>query len=163
LWHAYKSLPAPSSEANWAGELLLLLPNLVLGSCFLVLAWRCTPTFQHPLTSVGFYVLDPSTPNQLILGPFHGKVACQTIKFGKGVCGTAAEKMETQLVPDVEAFPGHIACDGNSKSEIVVPILVKGKVAAIIDIDCADIQGFDEVDRGALEDLAELLARSCDW
>jgi L-methionine (R)-S-oxide reductase len=71
--------------------------------------------------------------------------------------------METQLVPDVEAFPGHIACDGDSKSEIVVPILVKGKVMAIIDIDCAEIQGFDEVDKRALEELAELLAHSCNW
>lgn len=79
------------------------------------------------------------------------------------MCGTAAEKMETQLVPDVEAFPGHIACDGDSKSEIVVPILVKGMVTAIIDIDCAEIQGFDEVDKRALEELAELLAHSCNW
>ena len=79
------------------------------------------------------------------------------------MCGAAAEKMETQLVPDVEAFPGHIACDGDSKSEIVVPILVKGKVMAIIDIDCAEIQGFDEVDKRALEELAELLAHSCNW
>ncbi|PMD23742.1 GAF domain-like protein [Hyaloscypha hepaticicola] len=129
LWHAYKSLPVPSSEVNWSG----------------------------------FYVLDPSTPNQLILGPFNGKVACQTIKFGKGVCGAAAEKMETQLVPDVDAFPGHIACDGDSKSEIVVPILVNGRVVAIVDIDCAEIEGFDEVDKRALEDLASLLARACDW
>ena len=79
------------------------------------------------------------------------------------MCGAAAEKMETQLVPDVEAFPGHIACDGDSKSEIVVPILVKGKVMAIIDIDCAEIQGFDEVDKRELEELAELLAHSCNW
>jgi L-methionine (R)-S-oxide reductase len=122
-----------------------------------------SPTFQYLLTSAGFYVLDPSAANQLILGPFHGKVACQTIRFGKGVCGAAAEKMKTQLVPDVEAFPGHIACDGDSKSEIVVPILVKGKVTAIIDIDCAEIQGFDEVDKRALEKLAELLAHSCNW
>jgi L-methionine (R)-S-oxide reductase len=119
--------------------------------------------FKYLLMSSGFYVLDPSTPNQLILGPFHGKVACQTIKFGKGVCGTAAEKMETQLVPNVEAFPGHIACDGDSKSEIVVPILLEGKVVAIIDIDCAEIEGFDEVDQRALEELASLLARACDW
>lgn len=66
---------------------------------------------------------------QLILGPFHGKVACQTISFGKGVCGTAAKEARTQLVRDVELFPGHIACDGESRSEIVVPILVEGKVS----------------------------------
>jgi L-methionine (R)-S-oxide reductase len=76
----------------------------------------------------GFYVLDPKKPSQLILGPFQGHVACQTIALGKGVCGTAAKDAKTQVVPDVEAFPGHIACDANSKSEIVVPILQAGKV-----------------------------------
>ncbi|CAH0053139.1 unnamed protein product, partial [Clonostachys solani] len=132
LWHAYKSLPAPSSEVNWAG----------------------------------FYVRDlsSSTP-QLILGPFQGKVACQTIAFGRGVCGAAAESQSTQLVKDVEQFPGHIACDGDSKSEIVVPIIAgeSKTVVAIIDIDCAELNGFDEVDKKYLEDLAALLAKSCDW
>jgi L-methionine (R)-S-oxide reductase len=79
-------------------------------------------------------------------------VACQTISFGKGVCGTAAQK-----------FPGHIACDGESKSEIVVPILSCGKVVAIIDVDCAVEGGFDEVDKESLERLAKLLGASCDW
>ncbi|RGP64989.1 gaf [Fusarium longipes] len=117
----------------------------------------------------GFYVLDKSSQEpQLILGPFQGKVACQTIKFGKGVCGTAAATQETQLVRDVEEFPGHIACDGDSKSEIVVPILVaqddgSKKLVAIIDIDCAELNGFDEVDKAHLEQLAALLATSCDW
>ncbi|CAG7560491.1 unnamed protein product [Fusarium equiseti] len=116
-----------------------------------------------------FYVLDKSSKDpQLILGPFQGKVACQTIKFGKGVCGTAAATQETQLVRDVEEFPGHIACDGDSKSEIVVPILVaqddgSKKLVAIIDIDCAELNGFDEVDKKHLEQLAALLATSCDW
>ncbi|KAI1765135.1 GAF domain-like protein [Hypoxylon sp. FL1150] len=137
LWHAYKSLPSPSNQVNWAG----------------------------------FYVLDPKSTQSkphLILGPFQGKVACQTIAFGKGVCGAAAESQTTQLVPDVEQFPGHIACDGDSRSEIVVPIVVggkgeAGKLVAIIDIDCADVSGFDEVDKKHLEQLGELLARSCDW
>ncbi|KAG4419318.1 hypothetical protein IFR04_007552 [Cadophora malorum] len=120
----------------------------------------------------GFYVLDPKSSSsstskrQLILGPFQGKVACQTILFGRGVCGTAASSKETQLVPDVEAFPGHIACDGDSKSEIVVPILRsggEGDVVAIIDIDCAELNGFDEVDQIWLEKLAVLLAAACDW
>jgi L-methionine (R)-S-oxide reductase len=121
------------------------------------------------LSTVGFYVLDKSSKDpQLILGPFQGKVACQTIKFGKGVCGTAAATQETQLVRDVEEFPGHIACDGDSKSEIVVPILVaqddgSKKLVAIIDIDCGELNGFDEVDKKHLEQLAALLATSCDW
>jgi L-methionine (R)-S-oxide reductase len=130
----------------------------------------------------GFYTLDPLSPPskpQLILGPFQGKVACQTIAFGRGVCGAAAATQQTQLVPDVDAFPGHIACDGASRSEIVVPILVpdtsssedgadgegkeKKKVVAIIDVDCAVVNGFDEVDKRWLEKFAELIAKSCDW
>jgi L-methionine (R)-S-oxide reductase len=105
-------------------------------------------------------------------------VACQTIAFGRGVCGTAAARQQTQLVADVSAFPGHIACDGDSRSEIVVPITVpvwkagggvgvvgerKTKVVGIIDVDCAEVNGFDEVDRLWLERLAEVLGRACDW
>ena len=98
------------------------------------------------------------------------------IPFGRGVCGAAAAQQSTQLVPDVEQFPGHIACDGDSRSEVVVPIIVAGegdgaggagttagRVVAIIDIDCAEVNGFDEVDRKYLERLAKILARSCDW
>jgi putative methionine-R-sulfoxide reductase with GAF domain len=94
-----------------------------------------------------------------------GRVACQTIPFGKGVCGDAAATAETQLVPDVEARPGHIACDGDTKSEIVVPIVLEDgkKVVGVIDVDCADLKGFDEVDQRWLEKLARLLASSCDW
>lgn len=90
-------------------------------------------------------------------------MACQTIAFSRGVCGKSAATATTQLVPDVEAFPGHIACDGDSKSEIVVPIVVGGKVLAIIDVDCAVLDGFDEVDRMWLEKLATLLGRACEW
>lgn len=126
---------------------------------------------QQTLThQSGFYVLDSSSSSpQLILGPFQGKVACQTIRFGRGVCGTAAETQATQLVNDVEKFPGHIACDGDSKSEIVVPIVVENqetgekKTVAIIDVDCAELNGFDDVDKTNLEALARLLAKSCDW
>lgn len=114
--------------------------------------------------------MDPSSPKpQLILGPFQGKVACQTIDFGRGVCGTAAASRTTQLVADVEEFPGHIACDGDSRSEIVVPILADRdgsgtkKVVAIIDVDCAALNGFDERDKKYLEELAALLSESCDW
>ncbi|CAD0088570.1 unnamed protein product, partial [Aureobasidium vineae] len=112
----------------------------------------------------GFYVLDPASPTkQLILGPFQGKVACQTIRFGRGVCGTAASTQTTQLVHDVEMFPGHIACDAESASEIVVPILQGRKVVAIIDVDCAVKNGFDDEDKKYLEELAELIAESCDF
>lgn len=97
------------------------------------LLWHLYHSLPTPSSAVnwsGFYVLDPTDPsNQLILGPFMGKVACQTIRIGKGVCGVAAEGAgRTVLVKDVEAFPGHIACDGDSKSEIVVAIRAGGKV-----------------------------------
>ncbi|CRK36204.1 hypothetical protein BN1708_006975 [Verticillium longisporum] len=131
------------------------------------LLWHALHSLAAPSNAVnwaGFYVLDPLAPGQLILGPFQGKVACQTIRFGRGVCGAAAATAETQLVRDVDAFPGHIACDGDSKSEIVVPIVAQGgKVVAIIDIDCAVLDGFDEVDQQWLEKLAALLAEGCDW
>ncbi|KAF7616885.1 hypothetical protein AFLA_004937 [Aspergillus flavus NRRL3357] len=134
---------------------------------------------KHPSSSVnwaGFYIRQDKFPNAqttekqnqnqkqvLWLGPFQGRPACQEIRFGKGVCGTAAEKRETVLVGDVLSFPGHIACDASSRSEIVVPILVGGETVAIIDIDCTEPDGFDEVDRKYLEDLAKLLAEACDW
>ena len=131
------------------------------------MVWFVTPYRTYPqlrLKLSGFYVLDPSKPSQLILGPFNGKVACQIIAFGRGVCGAAAKTKETQLVPDVELFPGHIACDGDSKSEIVVPILDgEGRLVGIIDVDCKVEKGFDEVDRLWLEKLAGLLGEGCDW
>nr|OQO23098.1 hypothetical protein B0A51_07450 [Rachicladosporium sp. CCFEE 5018] len=126
-------------------------------------ALRALPSPSNEVNWAGFYVLDPRKPKQLILGPFHGKVACQTIAFGRGVCGTAAASGQTQLVPDIEAFPGHIACDSESRSEIVVPILQGDKVVAIIDIDCAVQSGIDVVDQRYLEEFAALLAEACDW
>lgn len=91
LWHAFKSLPSPSSEVNWAG----------------------------------FYALSPIQADQLVLGPYHGKPACQTIAFSRGVCGTTAKEKRTVRVGNVREFPGHIACDDGSRSEIVVPIVVE--------------------------------------
>ncbi|KAM0333265.1 hypothetical protein ACHAQA_001926 [Verticillium albo-atrum] len=152
-------------QRNWVSPALSSTPiNLSNTASLLWHALHSLPAPSDAVNWAGFYVLDPrATGQQLILGPFHGKVACQTIAFGRGVCGAAAATGETQLVRDVEAFPGHIACDGDSKSEIVVPIVVEGKVVAIIDIDCAVLDGFDEVDREWLERLAVLLAKSCDW
>ncbi|KAF4554865.1 Free methionine-R-sulfoxide reductase [Elsinoe fawcettii] len=132
------------------------------------LLWHLYKSLPSPSSAVnwaGFYVLDPASKDKpsLILGPFQGKVACQTIAFGRGVCGTAAAEGKTQLVPDVEDFPGHIACDGDSRSEIVVPVKQDGKVVAIIDIDCALTSGFDQEDQRYLEQLASLLAEACDF
>ena len=97
------------------------------------LLWHLFHSLPAPSSSVnwsGFYVTDPKDNRQLILGPFQGKVACQTIKIGKGVCGTVAHNGDTLVLDDVETFPGHIACDSDSKSEVVVPIKVNGKVCS---------------------------------
>lgn len=98
------------------------------------LLWHMYHSLGAPSSSVnwaGFYVLDRNYPGQLILGPFHGKVACQTIRIGKGVCGTVAKEGKTLLLDDVGLFPDHIACDGESKSEIVAPIKVGEKVSRL--------------------------------
>jgi L-methionine (R)-S-oxide reductase len=130
------------------------------------LLWHMYHSLQGPSTAVnwaGFYVIDKKEPGQLILGPFQGKVACQTIRIGSGVCGTVAKNGSSLILEDVDKFPGHIACDGDSKSEAVVPVRVGETVVGVIDIDCAELKGFDEVDREGLEQLAKLLADCCDW
>ncbi len=110
-------------------------------------------TFQFWWT--GFYrVID----NQLVLGPFQGPMACTRIKFGKGVCGTAWKEAKTIIVPDVEQFPGHIACSSASKSEIVVPLKVKGEVVGVLDIDSEKLSNFDSTDQKWLEKVAVLLS-----
>ena len=102
--------------------------NLANAASLLWHALHALPSPSKNVNWAGFYVLDPKKAEQLILGPFQGKVACQTIAFGRGVCGKAAQTGKTQLVPNVEEFPGHIACDSESASEIVVPITQDGKV-----------------------------------
>ncbi|MCS7229251.1 MAG: GAF domain-containing protein [Candidatus Kryptonium sp.] len=103
---------------------------------------------------VGFYLMKG---NELVLGPFQGKLACTRIKIGSGVCGTAVLKKETIIVPDVEKFPGHIYCDPDSKSEIVVPLIKDGEVLGVLDIDSYELNNFDEVDKIYLERLVSLL------
>ena len=103
---------------------------------------------------VGFYLRQG---DKLVLGPFQGKTACIEIPFGRGVCGTAAAKDETQLVMDVHDFPGHIACDSASNSEIVIPLQKNGQVVAVLDIDSPSIGRFDEADRAGLETVAKIL------
>lgn len=108
----------------------------------------------------GFYVVDPDKPNELVVGPYNGTLGCLRIPFGKGVCGACAASGETQLVPDVHAFPGHIACDSRSNSEIVVPVrFPDGRLAAVLDVDSTDYNAFDEIDQQGLEAICnELLS-----
>jgi L-methionine (R)-S-oxide reductase len=111
--------------------------------------------FLPRLNWAGFYrVMD----GQLVLGPFVGRPACIRIPLGQGVCGTAASDAKTQLVEDVHAFPGHIACDAASQSELVVPIVRGGIVLAVIDLDSPDVARFDAEDAAGIEGLAQLLS-----
>lgn len=104
---------------------------------------------------VGFYLVKE---DQLVLGPFQGPVACTRIRKGKGVCGTSWEKKQTLIVPDVEAFPGHIACSSLSKSEIVVPLIRNSEVVAVLDVDSDQSDQFDETDQNYLEKIIALIS-----
>ncbi len=140
---------AASAEALIAGE-----PDAIANMANVAaLIWLSVPR----LNWAGFY---RNISNELVLGPFVGKPACIRIPFGQGVCGAAAASGQTQLVPDVHAFPGHIACDAASQSELVVPIMVDGQVRALIDLDSPEPGRFDEEDAAGLERLAEILART---
>jgi len=127
-------------------------PDLVANLANITAAIReCLPVASW----VGFYVM---RGGELVLGPFQGKVACVRIALGRGVCGTAAAEKRTVIVADVEKFPGHIACDAGSRSEIVVPIVVAGKLVAVLDVDSYELAAFDDEDGAGLHRIAELVA-----
>lgn len=100
----------------------------------------------------GFYLVDEHKQGELVVGPYQGTLGCLRIPFGKGVCGAVAAQRETMIVPDVHAFPGHIACDSRSNSEIVVPVFDKdGALAAVLDVDSTQFDAFDAIDQAGLE------------
>ena len=106
----------------------------------------------------GFYAVDPLKPTELVVGPYQGTLGCLRIPFGKGVCGACAEQKKSILVPDVHAFPGHIACDSRTNSEIVVPVFdATGELAAVLDVDSEQHDAFDEVDLLGLEAICSSL------
>jgi L-methionine (R)-S-oxide reductase len=106
---------------------------------------------------VGFYLVKN---DELVLGPFQGSIACTRIKFGNGVCGTAMAQKKTQLVPDVEKFPGHIACSADSRSEIVLPVIIDDEVVMVLDIDSDKLADFDKLDQLYLEELTNFIAKN---
>ena len=120
------------------------------------LLWEALPEINW----AGFYI---RRGRDLVLGPFQGRPACVRIAMGKGVCGTAAARRETLVVPDVRKFPGHIACDEASRSEIVVPLIASGELAGVLDIDAPNENRFDEEDRAGLERFAGLLVQKVKW
>jgi GAF domain-containing protein len=110
-------------------------------------------SFEHYFWT-GFYVVDQRSGDQLVVGPYQGTLGCLRIEFGKGVCGTAAARRETTIVSDVTAFPGHIACDSRSRSEIVVPVCDgDGDLIAVLDVDSTAPRAFSEVDGRGLEEI----------
>ncbi|MBE5778915.1 MAG: GAF domain-containing protein [Clostridiales bacterium] len=118
--------------------------------------------YQHMdrLNWAGFYI---NTGSELLLGPFQGKPACIRIPYERGVCGAAAKENRTQLVPDVHLFPGHIACDGASNSELVVPVRAGGRIVAVLDLDSPEKERFDQGDAEGMEEVARILGENCDW
>ncbi len=118
---------------------------------------------------IGFYLVKPDSKSfgsaqdaetELVLGPFQGPVACTRIKKGRGVCGAVWQKAETLIVPDVEKFPGHIACSSLSKSEIVLPLIKNGEVIGVLDVDSDEFDQFDETDKKYLEEIVEVVVNS---
>jgi L-methionine (R)-S-oxide reductase len=138
----------PQIEALLHGE-----PNLIANAANMVAALKQAFNFFW----VGFYFVDG---NELVLGPFQGPVACTRIKYGKGVCGAAWQQGKTIVVPNVDDFPGHIACSSLSKSEIVVPVIVDGNIVAVLDVDSDTLNDFDAADAEHLEKAVQLLIPS---
>lgn len=136
-------LPQLASIVEGEPDLVANLANITaaLKECLPIASW------------IGFYI---RRGDELVLGPFQGKIACVRIALGRGVCGTAAAERRTLIVPDVEAFPGHIACDAGSRSEIVVPILRGDDVVAVLDLDSYELAAFDAVDAHHLASVATL-------
>ncbi|MCL4190394.1 MAG: GAF domain-containing protein [Thermoguttaceae bacterium] len=137
---------------------------LVAGETDLVAnAANTAAAIYHALPQVnwaGFYFLQG---RQLVLGPFQGQPACIRIPLGTGVCGSAAAERRSLVVPDVHQFPGHIACDAASNSEVVVPLLVDGRVRGVLDLDSPSIGRFDDADRASLEQIAAIFTTACRW
>lgn len=151
-------LPPTATKADRYRRLAEVVPAVLAGetnrvaqmatvSCLLAAAF---PTHLW----AGFYVVDPERPTQLVVGPYQGSLGCLRIDVGRGVCGTCAATLRTQVVADVHAFPGHIACDARSRSEIVVPVFDEnGDLMAVLDIDSPELSAFDSTDAVALQAL----------
>ncbi|KAL1919425.1 uncharacterized protein VTP21DRAFT_2118 [Calcarisporiella thermophila] len=161
-----------SDKSQFYAELLSQCQSLIEGERYWVtnLA-NLASLIYHGLNDIspkhinwaGFYVATKNNPEELTLGPFQGKVACTRIPFGKGVCGEAAASRNVQIVPDVHKFPGHIACDSASNSEIVIPLVHENRVVGVLDIDCEEIEGFDEQDKAGLVPIAQAIVDGCNW
>jgi GAF domain-containing protein len=155
-----ESAPKPEAYREIATQLAALLAGerdaVANAANAAALVWHLLPG----LNWAGFYLMKGG---ELVLGPFQGKPACVRIALGRGVCGTAAARAESVVVPDVHAFPGHIACDADSRSELVVPLLKDGAVIGVLDLDSPLPGRFDEEDRLGCEALARILVEASDF
>lgn len=142
----YKTL-VPQIEALVSGE-----PDVIANLSNIAAALRETMSFFW----VGFYLVKE---NELVLGPFQGPIACTRIQFGKGVCGTVWKEKKTRIVPNVDEFPGHIACSSASKSEIVLPAFKNGAVALVLDVDSDQLNDFNEIDAQYLEEVMRIVEK----
>ncbi|MEU4313095.1 GAF domain-containing protein [Nocardia sp. NPDC024068] len=158
---SFDLVPLSGDRAEGYRELTTQAAALVTGETDRIAnAANLSALVFHSLPGVnwaGFYFFDG---HELVVGPFQGKPACVRIALGSGVCGTAAASRQTQLVADVHAFPGHIACDADSRSEIVVPLVHDGTLIGVLDLDSPQPSRFDEIDRGGLEAVAEVFVNS---
>jgi L-methionine (R)-S-oxide reductase len=155
-----RGLPKPERYRDLAKSLESLLEGESDPLANLANASGLLATALERINWCGFYLL---RSGELVLGPFQGKPACVRIALGEGVCGTSAARRETLVVPDVHAFPGHIACDAASRSEIVVPILENGNLRGVLDVDAPDKNRFDEEDRAGLEEFVRVLTPRVAW
>ena len=140
-------------------EALRIIQSVIEGECDIIANMANVAALldaEFGFWWTGFYRVDQGS-NQLVLGPFQGPVACTRIPFGKGVCGTAWERAETVIVPDVHKFPGHIACSSASNSEIVVPVFQNNQIIAVLDIDSTEFDTFDQTDKEWLEKIVSLI------
>ena len=148
----------PAEKAERYGALLVEIDSVLMGednrvARMATVAAMLAAAFDTFLWT-GFYVVEPGPANELVIGPYQGSLGCLRIAFGRGVCGTAAAERRTMIVADVDAFPGHIACDSRSRSEIVTPVFDgDGQLIAVLDVDSAELGAFDEGDKAGLEDI----------
>lgn len=156
--------PLPENKAERYAALRAEIAAVIAGEPSLTARYASAASllreaFGERFFWVGFYLVDAAKGDELVVGPYQGTLGCLRIPFGKGVCGAAAAKRETVLVPDVHAFPGHIACDSRSNSEIVVPVFdPAGALAAVLDVDSTLFNAFDSTDQAGLESIcADLL------
>ena len=151
------------TRAETYAELKAEIDSVVAGETFVPARYASaacllSQAFSPRFFWTGFYVVDPLKPEELVVGPYQGTLGCLRIPFGKGVCGACADRKESIIVPDVHAFPGHIACDSRTNSEIVVPVFdADGALAAVLDVDSEQADAFDEDDRLGLEAICRSL------